>query len=201
MAVAGAGFMGVALVAFVLIRTRRDSTLKGLANQGVFFWFLLSGTVHLVLELYYVRNHATLAGDLHPLAQIWKEYSLSDSRYLSSDALVLILESITTYIWGPVLFYAAWALYTDRPTRHVAQLVVSMGHVYSLSIYYLTGLVDGTEYGDPHPYYFWFYFVFFNVIWMVVPLALIAQSVKTIVHALSVVQKINQDKSKSKKKH
>lgn len=44
---------------------------------------------------YYVFNHATIAGSQHLFAQLWKEYALSDSRYLTSDPFMLSVESIT----------------------------------------------------------------------------------------------------------
>lgn len=44
---------------------------------------------------YFVWNHATLAGLQSVFAQAWKEYALSDSRYLTSDVFMLCVESIT----------------------------------------------------------------------------------------------------------
>lgn len=36
-----------------------------------------------------------LAGSQDLLAQLWKEYALSDSRYLTSDPFMLCVEAIT----------------------------------------------------------------------------------------------------------
>ena len=36
-----------------------------------------------------------MGGAQDMLGQLWKEYALSDSRYLTSDTLVLCMESIT----------------------------------------------------------------------------------------------------------
>jgi hypothetical protein len=42
-----------------------------------------------------VLHHDHIAGAGDVLAQLWKEYALSDSRYLSSDPLVLCMETCT----------------------------------------------------------------------------------------------------------
>ena len=40
-------------------------------------------------------NHTRMAGMQDFFGQLWKEYSLSDSRYLTSDPFVLCMETIT----------------------------------------------------------------------------------------------------------
>lgn len=40
-------------------------------------------------------NHASLAGSSDLFAQLWKEYALSDSRYLTSDPFMICVETIT----------------------------------------------------------------------------------------------------------
>lgn len=43
-------------------------------------WFVLSGTIHVVFEGYYVRFYEELAGKEGVLGEMWKEYAFSDSR-------------------------------------------------------------------------------------------------------------------------
>lgn len=40
-------------------------------------------------------NHKTMVGKQDLFAQLWKEYALSDSRYLSGDTLILCMEALT----------------------------------------------------------------------------------------------------------
>ncbi|KAK3828829.1 MAG: Emopamil binding protein-domain-containing protein [Benniella sp.] len=181
-------FGSIALGAVVLSYQRRNSTIKGLANQLTFLWFFMCGFIHLFLEGYFGIYHKTLAGDQFFLAQIWKEYSLSDSRYLSSDPFVLIMERLTAFAWGPLAFYIAYAMYYNRPTRHVVQLIVSVGQLYGTILYYLTTMIEGSPHCDPHPYYVYFYFGFFNFFWMIVPMILIVQSSKNLHTAMKLVQ-------------
>lgn len=40
-------------------------------------------------------NHDSMASGQDFFGQLWKEYALSDSRYMTSDTLVLCMETIT----------------------------------------------------------------------------------------------------------
>ncbi|MBE3045925.1 hypothetical protein IMZ48_25960 [Candidatus Bathyarchaeota archaeon] len=44
---------------------------------------------------YFVLNHSSMAGQQTLFAQLWKEYALSDSRYLTSDPFMISVETIT----------------------------------------------------------------------------------------------------------
>jgi cholestenol delta-isomerase len=120
--------------------------------------------------------------------QLWKEYSLSDSRYMFSDPFVLCMETITAVrlslpfsfltdttqvTWGPLSFLTAFLITTDSPYRHPIQALVSTGQFYGDALYYLTSLFDdfysGKTFYRPELYYFWFYFVFMNAFWLVIP--------------------------------
>lgn len=46
-------------------------------------------------------NHARMASAQDFFGQLWKEYALSDSRYMTSDTLVLCMETITV-VGAPV---------------------------------------------------------------------------------------------------
>jgi len=58
-------------------------------------WFMLCGCIHLFFEGYYVVNFRAMGGLQTLFGQLWKEYSLSDSRYLTKDPFVLCMETIT----------------------------------------------------------------------------------------------------------
>lgn len=44
---------------------------------------------------YFSLNHTRMGGAQDLFGQLWKEYSLSDSRYLTSDPFVLCMETVT----------------------------------------------------------------------------------------------------------
>ncbi|KAF9181532.1 hypothetical protein BGZ51_004954 [Haplosporangium sp. Z 767] len=178
-------FIAIVFLASALAYPRRHSTLQSSGDRLVFFWFILNGFLHLVFEGYFGINHATLAADQSPIGQVWKEYALSDSRYLSSDTFVLITERITILVWGPLALYGAWSLYHNLPSRHIAQLMLSLGHIYGCVLYYFTSIVEGSPHCDPDPYYYYFYFWFFNVFWLIVPVVLMISSIKALKRAMA----------------
>ncbi|KAG0221805.1 emopamil binding protein [Mortierella sp. GBAus27b] len=191
-------FGSIALGAVMLSYRKRNSTIKGLGKQLTFLWFVMCSFIHFFLEGYFGVFHQTLAGDQFFLAQIWKEYSLSDSRYLSSDPFVLIMERITAFGWGPLSLYIAWAIYNDHAGRYVVQLIVSVGQIYGTVLYYLTTMIEGSPHCDPHPYYYYFYFGFFNFFWMVVPSILVVNSCRHLYAGMKLVQQ-QQSGGKAKK--
>lgn len=53
------------------------------------------------------------------------------------------------------------------------QFIACLAHLYGVSLYYSTSLVEGAQghvsYSRPEPIYFWLYFVGFNMPWVIVP--------------------------------
>lgn len=134
---------------------------------------LAGGTLHVFFEGYFVLNRSTFGGKQTLFAQLWKEYVLSDSRYISGDLTVLCAEAITMVAWGPLSYLTAVLILISSPYRHSLQAMVSLGHLYGDVLYLSTSIVDlyarGVSYSRPEPYYFWFYFLFLNLIWVFVP--------------------------------
>ncbi|KAF9549327.1 hypothetical protein EC957_004241 [Mortierella hygrophila] len=190
------GFLTILVLTILLGYPRRNSTLEPLSEKFAFFWFILCANLHLGFEGYYGIYHATLAGDNSPVAQVWKEYAISDSRYLTSDSFVRVVEAITTLAWGPLSVLCAWSLYHNRPSRHIAQLMLALAHIYGCTLYYCTSIFEGSPHGDPHPYYNYLYFWFFNSFWLLVPVYLLWESVSVLLKAVEAGEK---DKSKRKK--
>ncbi|KAF8931556.1 hypothetical protein BGZ58_007570 [Dissophora ornata] len=192
-------FGTIAVGAIALSYQKRNSTIKGLDSQLTFLWFVMCGFIHFFLEGYFGVFHETLAGDQSPLAQVWKEYALSDSRYLSSDSFVLIMERITAFAWGPLAFYTAYTMYINSPSRHIAQLILSLGQLYGCTLYYLTTMVEGSPHCDPHPYYYYFYFGFFNIFWMILPCVLMHNSIKHLYRGMKLMHQHEAAGAKAKK--
>lgn len=84
----------VILGSTVLIVGRVNPGLK-LTDKALILWFVLSGTIHFFFEGYFSYNHHRMGSRMDLFGQLWKEYALSDSRYLTSDPFVLCMETIT----------------------------------------------------------------------------------------------------------
>ncbi|KAI9289010.1 Emopamil-binding protein [Umbelopsis sp. AD052] len=145
-------------------------------DRLIFCWFSLCALTHCCFEVYWVYFNKTVASRTDFLAELWREYAHSDSRYLVSDPLVLTLEIMTVTIIGPLCVLAMVALYRNSPSRHLYQLIISVFHIFSCSLYYILDSFKGFSSCDPHPIYFWVYFVGFNSPWIIVPALLIYDS-------------------------
>ncbi|KAF2740831.1 EBDP4, emopamil-binding protein [Polyplosphaeria fusca] len=157
-------------------------------------WFVLCGCIHLFFEGYFAYNFSRMGGMQDLFGQLWKEYSLSDSRYLTQDAFVLCMETITAVFWGPLSFVTAGLIATDHPLRYPFQTIVSLGQLYGDVLYYATSMFDhyilDLSYSRPEGAYFWGYFVFMNSFWIVIPLYLIGTSVAANWRAMAALNKM-----------
>ena len=78
-------------------------------------------------------------------------------------------------------------------------LLPPTGQIYGDVLYFLTEHRDGFRHGElGHPLYFWFYFVFMNALWLVLPGVLVLDAVKHLTHAQSTLD-AKATKAKSKK--
>ncbi|KDN62987.1 putative emopamil binding protein [Colletotrichum sublineola] len=121
-----------------------------------------------------------MPASLDIFGQLWKEYSLSDSRYLTQDSFIVCMETVTALFWGPLSFACAYCIVAGHPLRHPLQLVISLGQLYGDVLYFATcsfeELVAKIVYCRPEEFYYWCYYVFFNAFWIVIPFYLIIQS-------------------------
>ncbi|KND92270.1 3-beta-hydroxysteroid-Delta(8),Delta(7)-isomerase [Tolypocladium ophioglossoides CBS 100239] len=124
--------------------------------------------------------------------KLWKEYALSDSRYLTSDVFTVCVEALTVFVWGPLCALTVLAIVRGSPTRHVNQVVVCTAHLYGVALYYATNWAEhrftGVAHSRPEFLYFWVYYVGFNLPWAVVPLLLLYDSFAEIGMAFGALQ-------------
>ncbi|MCD9640060.1 hypothetical protein HAX54_025086 [Datura stramonium] len=64
------------------------------------------------------------------LAEVWKEYSKGDSRYVGRDAGVVSVEGITAVLEGPACLLAVYAIAAKKSYRHVLQIAICLGQLY-----------------------------------------------------------------------
>lgn len=150
-----------------------------LLRRWLLCWCLISGTIHVVLEGYFVVFHKSLRFRTDLLAQIWKEYAKSDSRYLDSDVGLVTIEIITAFLFGPWLLKTALKIYRNKNEMSYAPslLIISTGQLYGTIMYFAESIRF-----NPYPYSpycssnFYVYFVLFNLPWLIVPIMVIRWS-------------------------
>lgn len=119
------------------------------------------------------------------------------------------------FTWGPICFFVAAFITTSHPLRHPLQIIVCVGQIYGLILYYATSMFDHyyneVTYSRPEFLYFWGYYFFMNFIWMVIPgsrfaflfkgarltlcAVLLVSSVRTIAKAFKALEKVEKSKS------
>lgn len=171
------GCLTVCLIGlWFVMRSRRHLKAKFVTKLKI-SWFFMCGLIHLILEGYFAVYHQTIPGGSSYLAEMWKEYGKADSRYVSGDTFTVCMEAITAFVDGPLAFIATYAFLTNKPYRYVVQLILSLFQLYGDVLYFTTEIKDGFVHGPfGHPLYFWFYFVFLNAFWIVVPFVCIVES-------------------------
>ncbi|PMD47321.1 EBP domain-containing protein [Hyaloscypha variabilis F] len=195
---------GCTLLLFItLVVLRRVNPVLRPSDQWKVLWFIMTGCIHVFFEGYFVYNNSRMPGMQDFFGQLWKEYALSDSRYMTSDPLVLCMESLTVLTWGPLSLLTAVLIITDSRFRHPVQALVSTGQFYGNLIYYSTCLYEdfalGTRYYRPEPYYFWWYFIFMNTFWLVIPAICLADSIVASGSAFAVASKVNDENERKRK--
>ncbi|KAL2878276.1 hypothetical protein SGCOL_006528 [Colletotrichum sp. CLE4] len=150
------------------------------SDQLTVVWFALCGFLHCFFEGYFILNHRRLASDQSLFGQLWKEYALSDSRYLTSDPFMLCVESFTVFVWGPLCWAIVITTAKRSQLRYPFQIIMSVGHLYGVVLYYSTSLIEfysnGVSHSRPEFLYFWVYYIGFNAPWVVVPAIILCQT-------------------------
>lgn len=164
-------------------------------------WFVLCGFIHFFFEGYFAYNFHQMPSRTDLFGQLWKEYALSDSRYLTQDSFVVTMETVTAVCWGPLSFVCAWAIVTSHPIRHPLQLIISLGQFYGDVLYYATCtfavFVNGVHFCRPEDFYFWAYYFLCNFFWIVIPGMLMWSSIKATSSAFAKVQALEKGKKKN----
>lgn len=176
----GYGLASVAVVLLVWFLSGKFRHLFGV-DRLLMCWWAFTGLTHLVLEGYFV-----FTPDFYKkttpifLAEVWKEYSKGDSRYAARDSAVVVVEGITSVLEGPASLLLVYAIASQRAYSHPLQLAVCLGQLYGCIVYFFTTWLDGEEYAAG-PFYFWFYYIFMNFIWVVIPSIIALRSWRKIV--------------------
>ncbi|KAJ2158082.1 hypothetical protein GGF46_004047 [Coemansia sp. RSA 552] len=183
----GGAIAAIMIVSGVLIgRSQTKMTCK---DKAIVVWMLVCAGIHMVLEGYFSFNHRELAGMQTFLADLWREYSHSDSRYLTSDPFTVIMEGITAVFDGSMAIVAAYGILTDSPVRYLAQLITSLAQLYGNVLYMGINCMEGFRYTNPHPFYFYGYFVLMNAVWIIIPTYLIIDAWKNIYRGMLISQR------------
>jgi len=135
------------------------------------------------------RIYGPQSGGDNPFAQLWMVYARADRRWAGVDLGVISLELLTVFFDGPLAVYICYLLAKRDPMASIWMIVLATCELYGGFITFcpewLTGNInlDGSNF-----MYLWVYLVFFNMLWVFIPLYAVWYSVNDISSAFAVWQ-------------
>uniref|UniRef100_A0A3Q3WG96 EXPERA domain-containing protein n=1 Tax=Mola mola TaxID=94237 RepID=A0A3Q3WG96_MOLML len=164
------------LVTWLITGSTRSTGRLGTWRRLAVCWFAVCGFIHGVIEAWFSLYYDIIPGDQSFLSQLCECKQKETFRKLA-DNFTVCMETVTACLWGPFSFWAVFAFLTNKPYRFVLQLIISLGQLYGAVLYFFTEHRDGYTHSElGHPVYFWFYFVFMNFLWIIIPLLLIVDA-------------------------
>ncbi|CAN0382651.1 unnamed protein product [Lampetra fluviatilis] len=152
-------------------------------ERWVVAWLLYDAMVHITLEgpFVYISLVSSVAESDSVHSVLWKEYGRADSRWLHSDPTVVALEILTVAVAGPLALLLVFAIVQDKHYRHFVQVCLCVCELYggwmTFAPEWLAGSANlRTDRAD----LLWLYLVFFNGLWVLLPILLLVQSRRAI---------------------
>ncbi|KAI1171822.1 ebp domain-containing protein [Nemania sp. FL0916] len=117
------------------------------------------------------RAYGPQAGGDAPMAQLWMIYAKADRRWGGADLSVISLELLTVFIAGPLAAYVAYGIATKKESVNVLMIVIATMEMYGGWITFCPEWLVLNYNLDLSTFmYKWVYLVFFNVLWVFIPL-------------------------------
>jgi EXPERA (EXPanded EBP superfamily) len=177
-----------ALFAAVVIGGRWASNFSG-SERRTALWYLINGAfIHITMD--------GMTGGHHFLSLLNSHYTRMDIRFKEDESVSWMITQIELFVMAP-LCVAAYRYVVRHPNsgaRWALELLTSTFHLWGAVIFWgsevLNGFVNLPDYDRDfkfefdHCLYFWFGF-FANLVWVVIPLALIIRAFRRIAQLTS----------------
>jgi len=132
------------------------------------------------------------------LKSIWNQYSCGDARYAISDPFIVSVERITAMFGGPLCFVLLYSIVFKRAYRHVLAVFLCTMQLYGVTLYFMTEHLENYKHVQLNSFKcYWFYYWFFNLLWVAVPAVFLVQS---ILHIVQTYQKLERSEGARREK-
>ncbi|KAF4459264.1 C-87 sterol isomerase emopamil-binding [Fusarium albosuccineum] len=133
------------------------------------------------------RVYGAQSGGSNPFAQLWMVYARADKRWAGVDLGVVSLELLTVFFDGPLAVYVCYCLAKRDPRASIWMIILATCELYgSFMTFCPEWLIGNVNLDTSNFMYLWVYLVFFNTLWVWIPLWVIWYSVKDISNAMTV---------------
>ncbi|GAA5938988.1 hypothetical protein JCM3775_002643 [Rhodotorula graminis] len=158
-------------------------------HRYTFVWLAFDALIHFILEGSFIYQSfprpRTVNSSKGPFALLWQEYALADTRWGTSDPTVVAIELITVLGAGPLAVYCAAKMCGTSEAWRFWIVILSVAELYGGWMTFAPEWISGSpSLNTSHWLYTYVYLLFFNGLWVIIPLALIADSGREICAAL-----------------
>ncbi|KAI0885141.1 Emopamil-binding protein [Annulohypoxylon maeteangense] len=127
------------------------------------------------------RAYGPQAGGDNPFAQLWMVYAKADRRWAGADLSVISLELLTVFVAGPLACYICYGIAKKDPRTNIWMIVIATMELYGGFITFCPEWLTANHNLDTSNFmYKWVYLVFFNMLWVFIPLYAVWVAVKDI---------------------
>ncbi|KAL1870809.1 hypothetical protein VTK73DRAFT_2438 [Phialemonium thermophilum] len=117
------------------------------------------------------RVHGAQAGGGNPLAQLWMVYARADKRWAGVDLGVVSLELLTVFVVGPLAVSVCYDLSKRNPRANITMIIIATAELYGGFMTFCPEWLTGNLNLDSSNFmYLWVYLVFFNMLWVFIPI-------------------------------
>ncbi|KAG0172850.1 hypothetical protein DFQ28_009814 [Apophysomyces sp. BC1034] len=157
-------------------------------DRLTFIWFAFDALTHFIIEgsfLYHSTFGRTVLTGTGLFADMWKDYAQADLRWGFADSTIVAVELMTVVFSGSMCLYVLYLLHRNDPTRHLWIIVLSVFELIGGWFTFVPEWLDGSKYLTTDNFlYLYIYLAFFNLLWVVIPVALSYRSYNIIVGSL-----------------
>ncbi|KAJ5914830.1 hypothetical protein N7504_003713 [Penicillium tannophilum] len=134
------------------------------------------------------RNYGPAYGT-GPFARLWQEYAKADRRWAGADITVVSLELLTVILGGPAAIYICYLIVKAnsklasqvrgaiKAKLWFASAVLATAELYGGFMTFAPEWLTGSTQLATHDFvYMWLYLVFFNGLWVCIPLWILLQA-------------------------
>uniref|UniRef100_A0A8D3C226 EXPERA domain-containing protein n=1 Tax=Scophthalmus maximus TaxID=52904 RepID=A0A8D3C226_SCOMX len=160
-----------------ILLTHRFGGRSSVTDRWILLWLFYDVIVHLTLTQ--TLSPVCLSPVcLSPVClSVGREYSKADSRWLVSDPTIVSIEILTVVLDSVLGVLLIYAVLKDQYYRHFLQVALSVCELYGGWMTFCPDWLIGSPHLDTSSrLHLWVYLVFFNGVWVLVPVLLLVQS-------------------------
>ncbi|KAK4103936.1 Emopamil-binding protein [Parathielavia hyrcaniae] len=115
--------------------------------------------------------HGAQAGGENPFAVLWMVYARADFRWAGVDLTVLSLEILTVVFGGCMACLVCYDIARKNPRANLSMVILATAELYGGYMTFMPEWLTGSTNLDTSNFmYKWVFLIFFNGLWVVVPL-------------------------------